>query len=532
MTGYGVYNYPNSFYRYEGEWKDGRKHGHGKLVMKDGSYYEGEFIHGEIEGHGTRYWSHNGNVYSGHFLNGELHGHGVMRYANGMEYRGEFQSNKKEGHGVLIEIDGSMYEGSFHSNQRHGEGQQTYVNGDRYIGDWINGYRQGSGEITFADKTIYDGQWRNDMFNGEGTYIHSSGMTYEGLWINGRPAVEADHIVILGDPVREMVQGTPFTIEIEMQSPDGELVEDHGREIQISAGFRHYTPSEGTPLFNLIEDIEEKPVATPYDYNIVNYPLTELGSMKLDERPLSPGAVTKSASNLGESSTAVEEEVAENGEVEEKPTENIVEEKTEETVAATMTEGEGGEIDVSIPTEGDEEKATSPRQQLELPEQETPVPPPVNTLRSEDGKVDFKDLVLPPAPQGYIPFTIMDQLEEENRNITRGKTTNLVAALKLGAKTGRSIDTDNIDPSKLENKETAKADARLAKQRREKLYGDERFARPGEYVIMVQDVTTPPFLGKTLTPAFMLVRITNALEKKPAKKARSSTKRNKPQDKT
>ena len=35
--------------------------GHGKLLMADGTYYEGEFQNGEIEGHGFKYFASNGN---------------------------------------------------------------------------------------------------------------------------------------------------------------------------------------------------------------------------------------------------------------------------------------------------------------------------------------------------------------------------------------------------------------------------------------------------------------------------------------
>ena len=35
--------------------------------MADGSYYEGEFKDGEIDGHGFRKWQHTGNCYSGEF---------------------------------------------------------------------------------------------------------------------------------------------------------------------------------------------------------------------------------------------------------------------------------------------------------------------------------------------------------------------------------------------------------------------------------------------------------------------------------
>lgn len=34
-TGYGVYVYPNSFFRYEGEWKGGKKHGKRPLIIPE-----------------------------------------------------------------------------------------------------------------------------------------------------------------------------------------------------------------------------------------------------------------------------------------------------------------------------------------------------------------------------------------------------------------------------------------------------------------------------------------------------------------
>ncbi|KAK6303158.1 hypothetical protein J4Q44_G00256120 [Coregonus suidteri] len=36
---------------------------------------------------------------------------------------------------------------------------------------------------------------------------------------------------------------------------------------------------------------------------------------------------------------------------------------------------------------------------------------------------------------------------------------------------------------------------------------NSRSVRPGEYVIMVKDVTNPPFQGQTLPPAFALLRV-------------------------
>jgi len=71
--------------------------GHGKLSMADGSYYEGEFDSGEINGHGMRYFASTGNFYCGEFHAGEMHGQGVMRYPDGSTYEGTWTDNKRDG---------------------------------------------------------------------------------------------------------------------------------------------------------------------------------------------------------------------------------------------------------------------------------------------------------------------------------------------------------------------------------------------------------------------------------------------------
>lgn len=71
--------------------------GHGKLVMNDGSFYEGEFDEGEISGSGVRKWTTTGNVYEGEFFRGELTGKGTMKYGNGAVYEGEWDANMRQG---------------------------------------------------------------------------------------------------------------------------------------------------------------------------------------------------------------------------------------------------------------------------------------------------------------------------------------------------------------------------------------------------------------------------------------------------
>lgn len=65
--------------------------------MADGSYYEGTFSNGEIDGKGMRFFSQTGSKYTGQFVKGELHGRGTMVYADGSMYEGEWYRNRKHG---------------------------------------------------------------------------------------------------------------------------------------------------------------------------------------------------------------------------------------------------------------------------------------------------------------------------------------------------------------------------------------------------------------------------------------------------
>ncbi|XP_029434692.1 MORN repeat-containing protein 1 isoform X2 [Rhinatrema bivittatum] len=274
--GYGLYIYPNSFFWYEGEWKQGKKHGHGKLLFKDGSYYEGEFTNGEIFGNGLRYWAGSGNTYSGQFCCGELHGYGVMQYKDGGRYEGAFSCGLREGHGLLVDKEGQYYQGSFYQNKKHGEGKMNFKNGDQYEGDWVMDQRQGHGVLHCLDGSVYEGQWSGDVFSGQGTIIHCSGVVYDGLWINGCPAAQAKKIVISGEDVIDVVQDSSFTLQVKLQTQEGVVAEcENGRVLKIWAGIKN-VPANSSPTFlELLEDLDEKPVKTPFGFECIGYPLVD-----------------------------------------------------------------------------------------------------------------------------------------------------------------------------------------------------------------------------------------------------------------
>ncbi|XP_057161499.1 MORN repeat-containing protein 1 isoform X2 [Ursus arctos] len=292
--GYGVYVYPNSFFRYEGEWKGGKKHGQGKLLFKDGSYYEGEFVDGEITGEGCRLWASSGNTYSGQFVLGEPQGRGVMKYKAGGHYEGELSHGLREGHGRLVDRDGQAYWGSFHNNQRHGRGHMVFRNGDKYEGDWVRDQRQGHGVLCRADGSTYEstwlspqGQWHSDVFSGLGNMTHCSGAVYHGMWINGHPVAQAKRIVILGPEVMDVAQGSSFTLSIQLQQDNGEVAKsEDGRVLKISAGVRHVQlPAYSeVSFFKVDKDNQEAPIQTPFGFDCIAYPLWSPRSGDLEPR--------------------------------------------------------------------------------------------------------------------------------------------------------------------------------------------------------------------------------------------------------
>ncbi|KAG7472804.1 hypothetical protein MATL_G00112830 [Megalops atlanticus] len=377
--GFGVYVYPNGFFRYEGEWKMGKKHGHGKLMMKDGSFYEGEFANGEMEGNGLRYWARTGDSYSGQFSNG---------------------------HGFFLDKEGNTYEGAFHENKKHGEGLMNYRNGDQYEGDWLLDQRQGHGVMRFVDGSIYEGQWRNNLFNGQGTLIHCSGVIYEGMWTNGRPSGGASKIVIEGGDVLEVFQGSPFTVEVHLQTDNGEKAAgENGRVLQICAGVRLLgrtpTPTSSS-LFRLIEDMEEKPIPTPFGFEFISYPLMERAFESEDSRGPAPLAVAKSG--FARADSPVPEGEWESG-----------------SGSDSMGLGGGTPSYLDGKTDGGEQSSdggsTTIIQSFSetgyLAGQEEDFNPHPANQRVRAGRARFQNLMLAPPPPDYKPYMVMDEMEKQ-----------------------------------------------------------------------------------------------------------------------
>lgn len=192
--GVGAYVYPNSFFRYEGQWVAGQKQGRGKLSFgDDGAYYEGDFDKGEINGEGTQKWA-NGTTYVGQFIDGNRHGQGSYDKADGTRYKGGWENNKYTGQGDLSLSNGDTYAGEFYLHRYHGKGTLTEPEAQkRFTGNFERGLFDGEGELARRDGAFtYKGQFRSGDMDGRGQGVDvASGVSYSGDWADDRPVTNA-----------------------------------------------------------------------------------------------------------------------------------------------------------------------------------------------------------------------------------------------------------------------------------------------------------------------------------------------------
>ena len=77
---------------YEGETKNGKEHGKGKLIWADGNSYDGDFRDGKCHGKGKLIWA-NGDSYDGEWENDKRHGFAVKTIKG--KRTNEFWQNNK-----------------------------------------------------------------------------------------------------------------------------------------------------------------------------------------------------------------------------------------------------------------------------------------------------------------------------------------------------------------------------------------------------------------------------------------------------
>ena len=186
-NGTGVFHYApddrNGRICYEGEWKDGNRHGQGKETRRSGKQiqvFEGTWVDGKMTGKGREI--HLTDPYGKEYDEPKI------------IYEGMFVKGKKEGEGTLT-TDYGTFEGIFAKGERH-KGTFRDLEGHTLTGTWENGrFMEGYGYvwkpfvrgsfhsgIDSPEGWSYVGEWKGGMMNGEGTLTYRDGKNLTGIW--------------------------------------------------------------------------------------------------------------------------------------------------------------------------------------------------------------------------------------------------------------------------------------------------------------------------------------------------------------
>ena len=113
--------------KYEGDFKDDKKQGQGKITFESGDTYEGGFENNTFNGQGHYKWKKNGHEYIGEYVNGYFHGKGLYKWSEQEYYKGDYENGVKQGKGEVKYPDGKKFICPFVKGKPHGIG--TYDDG-------------------------------------------------------------------------------------------------------------------------------------------------------------------------------------------------------------------------------------------------------------------------------------------------------------------------------------------------------------------------------------------------------------------
>ena len=151
------------------------------MDITSGKSYQGDWLDGKKHGHGTMIWP-NGDRYEGDWVDDKAHGHGIGLWAYGARYEGDWRDGKQRGNGSIVWPDGSRYDGAWRDGYEHGHGTAIWASGTRYEGDWLNGYKNGHGIMVMANGDRYEGEWSDgNVTTSSGIYKSSHDLAVRHL---------------------------------------------------------------------------------------------------------------------------------------------------------------------------------------------------------------------------------------------------------------------------------------------------------------------------------------------------------------
>lgn len=165
-----------SYRKYKGHWNHGVKSGKGDMEYymngHGGIEYSGNWENDLPNGKGkvSKCGSVTSMTYNGEWKDGVRHGFGkyTLRWDKGtfppQRYEGEWKDDKRCGKGICYygKHEENVYEGDWLNDMHDGQGVWKYENGDVVECEWRCGNKNGGGTFTFADGGSFHAEWNDN----------------------------------------------------------------------------------------------------------------------------------------------------------------------------------------------------------------------------------------------------------------------------------------------------------------------------------------------------------------------------------
>lgn len=218
--GTGDYEFLQANARYEGEFREGKRHGQGKLTEPSGRVIAGRFDRGEPSGDVTV--TGPGSMrYEGGWQQGRPQGQGRIAYNDGATYEGGFERGLREGRGRLVDAAGTVYEGVFSAGLLNGEGRYHYRNGADYVGAFLNAKPHGRGVAVYTDGVRYEGEFRFGLREGPGTLVTPQGRSLQGDWLANEFTGQGVEVLASGERREGAFKAGLLSGRATVRTPDG-----------------------------------------------------------------------------------------------------------------------------------------------------------------------------------------------------------------------------------------------------------------------------------------------------------------------
>jgi hypothetical protein len=126
--------------QYIGQKRRDLKHGRGKYIFKDRSYYEGGWREDMMHGEGQLFFPNGKLEYQGEWANDEPNGWGLLYpsdpHSLWTAYEGQMRSGAMHGRGKLYFSDGTVFEGEFQNGKVFGRGCRVSPTGQAVEREW------------------------------------------------------------------------------------------------------------------------------------------------------------------------------------------------------------------------------------------------------------------------------------------------------------------------------------------------------------------------------------------------------------